>query len=38
VPADHPPVRVVGEIMVRGRPFAVDDTLVYLTKALGSDA
>jgi hypothetical protein len=24
--------------MVRGRPFAVDDTLVYLTKALGSDA
>lgn len=38
VPADHAPVRVVGEIMVRGRPFAVDDTLVYLTKALGSDA
>jgi GNAT superfamily N-acetyltransferase len=38
VPADHAPVRVVGEIMVRGRPFAVDDTLVYLTKALGPDA
>ena len=38
VAADHAPVRVVGEIMVRGRPFAVDDTLVYLTKALGPDA
>jgi len=37
-PADHAPVRVVGEIMLRGRPFAVDDTLVYLSKALGSDA
>ncbi len=38
VPADHPPVRVVGDIMLRGRPFAVDDTLVYLIKTLGPGA
>ena len=38
VAADHAPVRVVGEIMLRGRPFAVDDTLVYLIKTLGSGA
>lgn len=28
------PVRVSGPIMLRGRPFDVDDTLVYLTKQL----
>jgi GNAT superfamily N-acetyltransferase len=28
------PVRVSGAIMLRGRPFEVDDTLVYLLKAL----
>ena len=28
------PVRVTGTIMLRGQPFAVDDTLLYLTKAL----
>lgn len=28
------PVRVSGTIMLRGRPFHVDDTLVYLTKVL----
>jgi GNAT superfamily N-acetyltransferase len=28
------PVRVSGTIMVRGRPLQVDDTLLYLTKAL----
>jgi len=28
------PVRVRGEIMIRGRPLAVDDTLVYLVKEL----
>jgi GNAT superfamily N-acetyltransferase len=28
------PVRVTGPIMLRGRPFDVDDTLVYLTKHL----
>jgi ribosomal protein S18 acetylase RimI-like enzyme len=28
------PVRVSGEIMLRGRPLQVDDTLVYLTKLL----
>jgi GNAT superfamily N-acetyltransferase len=28
------PVRVNGEIMLRGRPLQVDDTLVYLTKPL----
>jgi len=28
------PLRVTGTIMLRGRPFDVDDTLVYLVKAL----
>jgi hypothetical protein len=28
------PVRVSGTIMLRGRPFDVDDTLVYLVKAV----
>jgi GNAT superfamily N-acetyltransferase len=28
------PVRVLGEISLRGRPFEVDDTLVYLVKEL----
>ena len=28
------PVRVLGTIMLRGEPFDVDDTLVYLTKSL----
>ena len=28
------PVRVLGQIILRGRPFDVDDTLVYLTKDL----
>ena len=28
------PVRVTGEIVLRGRPLAVDDTLVYLVKRL----
>jgi GNAT superfamily N-acetyltransferase len=28
------PVRILGQIMLRGRPFEVDDTLVYLIKAL----
>jgi predicted GNAT family acetyltransferase len=28
------PVRVSGVIMLRGRPFEVDDTLVYLSKSL----
>ena len=28
------PVRTVGVIQLRGRPFHVDDTLLYLTKAL----
>ncbi len=28
------PVRVSGAIMLRGRPFEVDDTIVYLVKAL----
>jgi GNAT superfamily N-acetyltransferase len=28
------PVRVTGEIMLRGRPLQVDDTLVYLAKPL----
>jgi GNAT superfamily N-acetyltransferase len=28
------PVRVSGTITLRGRPFEVDDTLVYLTKSL----
>jgi ribosomal protein S18 acetylase RimI-like enzyme len=28
------PVRVEGQIMLRGRPFDVDDTLLYLRKPL----
>ena len=34
VDAGLEPVRVCGSIMLRGRPFEVDDTLVYLRKAL----
>jgi GNAT superfamily N-acetyltransferase len=34
VDAGVDPVRVSGQIMLRGRPFDVDDTLVYLTKEL----
>jgi GNAT superfamily N-acetyltransferase len=34
VDAGAEPVRVLGQIMLRGMPFDVDDTLVYLTKAL----
>lgn len=34
VDAGVEPVRVLGEITIRGRPFAVDDTLVYLVKEL----
>jgi GNAT superfamily N-acetyltransferase len=34
VDAPVDPVRVSGVIMLRGRPFEVDDTLVYLTKSL----
>jgi hypothetical protein len=34
VDAGVDPVRVSGTIMLRGRPFDVDDTLVYLVKAL----
>jgi GNAT superfamily N-acetyltransferase len=34
VAADTAPVRVTGSITLRGQPFAVDDTLVYLTKPL----
>jgi GNAT superfamily N-acetyltransferase len=34
VDAGVEPVRVSGVITVRGRPFEVDDTLVYLTKSL----
>jgi GNAT superfamily N-acetyltransferase len=32
--AGSDPVRVSGPIMLRGRPFEVDDTLVYLVKPL----
>jgi GNAT superfamily N-acetyltransferase len=32
--AEVEPVRVLGQIMLRGRPFDVDDTLVYLAKKL----
>jgi GNAT superfamily N-acetyltransferase len=31
---DRPPKRVVGTIVVRGEPLAVDDTLLYYTKRL----
>ena len=34
VDAGAAPVRVLGPIMLRGRPFDVDDTLVYLAKEL----
>ena len=34
VDAGVEPVRVLGQIMLRGKPFDVDDTLVYLTKKL----
>ena len=34
VDAGVPPVRTLGVIELRGRPFEVDDTLVYLTKVL----
>lgn len=34
VEAGVEPVRVLGQIMLRGKPFDVDDTLVYLTKKL----
>jgi GNAT superfamily N-acetyltransferase len=34
VDAGAEPVRVHGQIMVRGRPLDVDDTLVYLAKDL----
>jgi GNAT superfamily N-acetyltransferase len=34
VDAGVDPVRVSGVITLRGRPFEVDDTLVYLTKSL----
>jgi GNAT superfamily N-acetyltransferase len=34
VEAGVDPVRVTGPIMLRGRPFEVDDTLVYLVKPL----
>jgi GNAT superfamily N-acetyltransferase len=36
VDAGVAPVRVSGTISLRGVPFEVDDTLVYLTKPLGS--
>jgi GNAT superfamily N-acetyltransferase len=32
--AGVPPVRVSGTIILRGRPFEVDDTLLYLSKRL----
>jgi GNAT superfamily N-acetyltransferase len=34
VDAGREPVRVSGEIRVRGRPLQVDDTLLYMVKAL----
>jgi ribosomal protein S18 acetylase RimI-like enzyme len=34
VDAEIEPQRVLGTIVVRGKPFAVDDTLVYLVKEL----
>jgi GNAT superfamily N-acetyltransferase len=34
VDAGVAPVRVLGQIILRGRPFDVDDTLVYLAKDL----
>jgi ribosomal protein S18 acetylase RimI-like enzyme len=35
--AGVPPVRVVGTIALRGEPFEVDDTLVYLVRSLTTD-
>ena len=32
--ADAAPVRVAGLITIRGQPVEVDDTLIYMTKAL----
>jgi GNAT superfamily N-acetyltransferase len=37
VDAGVEPVRVTGTIMLRGRPYAVDDTLLYLRKPLETD-
>jgi GNAT superfamily N-acetyltransferase len=34
VDAGAEPVRVLGQIMIRGRPLEVDDTLLYLVKEL----
>jgi GNAT superfamily N-acetyltransferase len=34
VASDTPPVRVSGVITLRGQPFEVDDTLVYLSKVI----
>jgi GNAT superfamily N-acetyltransferase len=34
VDAGAEPVRMLGQIMIRGRPLEVDDTLVYLVKDL----
>jgi ribosomal protein S18 acetylase RimI-like enzyme len=34
VDAGAKPVRLLGQILLRGRPFEVDDTLVYLVKDL----
>ena len=36
--ADAAPVRVAGLITIRGQPVEVDDTLIYMTKALDRDA
>jgi GNAT superfamily N-acetyltransferase len=38
VDAGAEPVRVLGQITLRGRPFDVDDTLVYLAKDLSRPA
>jgi GNAT superfamily N-acetyltransferase len=34
IAVDAAPVRVAGLIMLRGRSIEVDDTLIYMTKAL----
>jgi GNAT superfamily N-acetyltransferase len=36
--AGSDPVRVAGQIMLRGRPYDVDDTLVYLIKDISGSA
>jgi len=36
IDAGVPPVRVSGTILLRGQPFEVDDTLLYLSKPLAS--